>query len=77
MANKISSVLFETLAAQRTNIFVANGVAAGQKAPHFMIHIIPRKDADSVTVFNIKPKEFSERELEAVHAKIRKAISSQ
>lgn len=29
-----------------TTIFIANGAAAGQHAPHFMIHIIPRKDGD-------------------------------
>jgi len=27
---------------------VANGAVAGQKAPHFMIHIIPRNDDDGL-----------------------------
>lgn len=36
-----------------TNIFVANGQPAGQKAPHFMLHIIPRKEKDGVTTFDL------------------------
>ena len=31
-----------------TSIFIANGGAAGQRAPHFMMHIIPRKSGDKI-----------------------------
>jgi histidine triad (HIT) family protein len=31
-----------------TNIVIANGGAAGQKAPHAIIHIIPRKEGDDL-----------------------------
>ena len=29
-------------------MFVANGLAAGQRAQHFIIHVIPRKDGDNL-----------------------------
>jgi histidine triad (HIT) family protein len=32
-----------------TNILIANGAIAGQKAPHVIIHIIPRKDEDNLS----------------------------
>ena len=48
IAKHISQSMLRKLKVEGTNIFVANGLAAGQKAQHFMIHIIPRKDGDGV-----------------------------
>ena len=48
VAKAISNVMLRSLKSEGTTIFVANGVAAGQKAQHFMLHIIPRKDKDGV-----------------------------
>ena len=50
VAKKISHAQLKAFKADGTNIFVANGPAAGQKAQHFMIHIIPRKDKDDLTI---------------------------
>ncbi len=52
----LSHALLKALKVQGTNVFIANGVVAGQKAPHFMVHIIPRTDTDGVKVFDIKEK---------------------
>jgi histidine triad (HIT) family protein len=46
-----------------TNIFVANGAAAGQKAQHFMVHIIPRMEKDGLNL-ELETKKISEKELE-------------
>ncbi|NTV23782.1 MAG: HIT domain-containing protein [Nanoarchaeota archaeon] len=46
VAKKTSHVLIKGLGVKGTTIFVANGAIAGQKAPHFMIHVIPRKHGD-------------------------------
>jgi len=35
-----------------TNIFIANGAAAGQQSQHFMLHIIPREEEDSISIFD-------------------------
>lgn len=47
-AKKISQVLLRALKMSGTNIFIANGLAAGQKSQHFMIHLIPRKEGDKL-----------------------------
>ena len=58
---------------------VANGVAAGQKAAHFMIHIIPRKEGDGLTL-DIPEGTIKEQELEklreALVAAIEKTVGS-
>ena len=48
ISKKISQVILKQLKVEGTNIFVANGLAAGQRAQHFMVHIIPRKDGDDI-----------------------------
>ncbi len=48
VSKQISGALLRALQVQGTNIFVANGAVAGQKAQHFMIHIIPRTGDDGV-----------------------------
>ncbi len=44
----LSQVLLKVLKVSGTNVFVANGAVAGQKAQHFMLHLIPRKDGDKI-----------------------------
>lgn len=61
-ARKISLALLRFLKAEGSNIFVANGSVAGQKAPHAMIHVIPRTSSDAITTFTlpqhrIKPED--------------------
>ena len=48
VANKLAAILFDVVKAGGTNIFIANGPAAGQKSPHAVIHIIPRHEGDGV-----------------------------
>ncbi len=44
----LSRVQLRALRVSGTNIFIANGPAAGQRAQHFMIHLIPRKEGDNL-----------------------------
>ncbi len=72
MASKaISQVLLKAMQAEGTNIFAANGVVAGQKAQHFMMHIIPRKEGDGVGLI-LPEMKISGEDME----KIRKAVKS-
>lgn len=75
VANKISSAIFETLKVQGTNIFVANGVPAGQKVAHFMINIIPRKENDGINL-QWQPRQLSEEEMSTVELKIKEEIGN-
>lgn len=58
----LSMALLRALKAQGTTVFVANGVAAGQRAQHFMLHIIPRMEGDgiglSIPEFNIGDADY-------------------
>jgi histidine triad (HIT) family protein len=60
IAKQLSSALLRALKADGTNIFVANGAAAGQKAQHFMAHIIPRIENDDVDL-TFSAKKTSEK----------------
>ncbi len=48
VAKKLSGLIYENVKAEGTNIFVANGAAAGQVIPHLVVHIIPRFKNDKV-----------------------------
>ena len=59
VAKALSNASLRALEAQGSNIIVANGVAAGQKAQHFMIHLIPRMENDNIG-FEIPQKSIPE-----------------
>ena len=44
----LSQVMLRVLKVSGTNVFVANGAIAGQRAQHFMLHLIPRKEGDKL-----------------------------
>ncbi len=69
VAKTISNATLRSLGVQGTNIIVQNGVAAGQKAQHFMIHIIPRKENDGLN-FELPQKEIPENQLEEIRKKL-------
>ncbi|MCX8147196.1 MAG: hypothetical protein N3D84_01880, partial [Candidatus Woesearchaeota archaeon] len=75
VSKALSHACLRAFKAQGTNIFIANGVVAGQRAQHFMAHIIPRKDNDGINVFNIPHKKISEQQLEEASAIIKKRIN--
>ncbi|MFH1173926.1 MAG: HIT family protein [archaeon] len=49
-ANKISSLLFDSLQAHGTNLLVRNGIPAGQDVGHIVIDIIPRWKTDNLNL---------------------------
>ena len=44
----LSQAMLKVMKVPGTMVYVANGLAAGQKAQHFMVHLIPRKEGDGV-----------------------------
>ncbi len=62
----LSQICLKSLKAEGTNIFIANGVAAGQRSPHFMVHIIPRKSNDGISSFGLIRKKVEKDELKKV-----------
>ncbi len=73
-ARSISHAMLRGMKASGTNIFVANGLAAGQKAQHFLIHIIPRKEQDGI--FQLSGKALGEEEYAAARSSVEQHLSS-
>jgi histidine triad (HIT) family protein len=68
IANKFSSVLFDTLHCQGTNILVQNGVAAGQVNKRFSINILPRYEEDNLGL-EWTPKQAEAEKLDVAQAR--------
>ena len=66
VAKSISKACLRGLKAQATNIFVANGAAAGQKAAHVMIHVIPRNSGDGLQAFALPHRQMPDEQYEKV-----------
>lgn len=62
IAKQLSHAMLRAVGADSTTILAANGLAAGQRASHFMMHIIPRKEGDNVGI-SLPPGEMSEEQL--------------
>ena len=75
IANNISSAIFDNLKVQGTNIFVANGIPAGQTIAHFMINVIPRKENDGINL-QWKPKQLTEEEISTVELKLKEQVKN-
>src|SRR3989338_10065050 len=65
VAKALSNAALRSLEVQGSNIIVANGVAAGQRAQHFMIHLIPRKENDNLD-FQMPQKTIGDAELKKI-----------
>ncbi len=72
----LSQAALKAFGAQGTNIFIANGAIAGQRAPHFMVHIIPRKDNDEIEGFTIPEHKINEKDTEKIQNMILEKISA-
>jgi len=70
-ANKISMAAFETIGAEGTNLIMQNGVAAGQKHNHAILHIIPRRENDGLNL-TWKPRQLEEEEMSTIELKVKK-----
>lgn len=74
-ANKISSAIFESMQPQGTNIFIQNGLAAGQKFAHVIVNIIPRKQGDGINL-EWTPKKVEKEELSTLEKMIKDILVS-
>jgi histidine triad (HIT) family protein len=75
IANKVSSAVFEALEIKGTNIFVTNGIAAGQMVAHFLINVIPRNDNDGINL-QWQPKQLTEEEVSTVELQLKEAFQN-
>lgn len=71
IVNKLKSQVSKLIGAEGSNIFLSEGVVAGQNVDHIFVNIIPRFSNDGVE-FDLKRKKISEEELE----KLEKMLSN-
>lgn len=76
VAKALSHSVLRALQCQGSTIFIANGVAAGQKAQHFMIHVIPRFDNDNIGV-DLPETEFTKQNIETIRKRLLKKVEEQ
>jgi len=69
VSKKISAKIKNAIGSEATSIFVANGAVAGQNAPHFMMHIIPRKKEDEIKL-NPELKIIDDKKINDLRKKI-------
>lgn len=75
VTKSLSNSALRALEVQGSNVIVANGIAAGQRAQHFMIHLIPRKEDDNVE-FILPQTTIPEKELEDIRKMLAKTLGS-
>lgn len=68
-AKVLSKVLLQTFQCKGTSLFVANGAAAGQRIPHFMMHLIPRQVEDGLPL-QLDEQDVTEDFLKKLKAKL-------
>lgn len=64
VSKNLSKAQIKGLGATGTNIFIANGAVAGQRAPHVIVHIIPRFEGDNVSCFDLPEREIRAEDLQ-------------
>lgn len=64
-ANKLMHIITEAVGAKGSNLYLPNGIVAGQNAPHILVHLIPRFEKDGIN-FSWQPKRVSEEEMTEV-----------
>ncbi len=72
---KLSSIIVKTVKAEGINVIIANGAAAGQKIPHFIIHLIPRFNGDDIN-FSWNPKKIEDKEMDGIETSLKEEISN-
>jgi histidine triad (HIT) family protein len=70
---RLSHIALQALGVKGVNILIQNGIAAGQKAQHFMVHIIPRKQGDGLNLA-LDKKSMSDADYEAVKGRLKKKV---
>lgn len=74
IAKQLSNALIRAFQCEGTSVFAANGAVAGQRAPHFMLHIIPRKEGDDIGLM-LPHNKLAESTMKQVFDKLAPAVA--
>ncbi len=76
VAKQLSHAVIRALKVDGTSVFIANGIAAGQRAPHFLLHVIPRSQNDDVGL-HLPIVKIDQKNSDAIFEKLGAAIAKQ
>src|SRR3989338_1551606 len=76
ITSRLALILVTNMKAQGVTTMLQQGVVAGQKSPHCIMHLIPRKEDDSLGM-NVHGRDISQDELEQGLAKMRKGVEKE
>ncbi|MBW2993337.1 HIT domain-containing protein [Candidatus Woesearchaeota archaeon] len=71
----LSHILLKVLKVGGTKIFIANGAIAGQRAQHFMLHIIPRKEKDGLAI-DIPKNKITKTQINEIRIRLKAKVDS-
>lgn len=71
ITKQLSHAALKALKTEGTSIFIANGVTAGQRAQHFMLHIIPRMNKDKVGL-ELPQRQITPEDFKKIHEALQK-----
>ena len=74
LAKYLSSLLITSLKAAGINLYLASGEHAGQRAPHIILHVIPRYEGDGLQ-FEWSRKQVDPQILQQIQTAIVSALS--
>jgi histidine triad (HIT) family protein len=69
----MSHTLLKALQCGGTTIFIANGSAAGQRAPHILIHVFPRRENDGLV--KLPKYEMSDEQIKKLSRELKPYIN--
>ena len=69
----MSHTLLKSLQCKGTTVFVANGVAAGQKAPHVLVHVFPRRENDDLV--KLPTYQMSDEQIEKLKLELKPYVN--
>jgi len=73
----LAGAIQKAMLATGLTLFIANGAVAGQQAPHFLLHILPREVGDEADYYHISlKKEFEASKMKSDLAKLAQALST-
>ncbi len=73
VAQRLTVAMIANLKAEGVSVIVQNGPDAEQKAPHFIMHLIPRYKDDKLQL-QIPRTEVSMKDIDAIYKKLKPMI---
>ena len=73
---QFSNAIVKAALAERLTVFMANGGAAGQQAPHFLAHLLPRERNDRLSQFVFEKRSVNQERSQAVDSKVRQVLAA-